>query len=160
MGRNYRSITPVQQFDPTSCWAAALEWWARAIGRGRPIITQLNLLNVYVSRWDSSNPDTNPNYGTVSRANLIAIIRDPRWRMDFEAIRGSSFSCRYLNTKMRRGPCILGYFESEVGGNHVVASYGASNTHVAVMDPNRARFRGHRVGHFTSVREIIVGYPR
>ncbi len=160
MSSKYRSISPIQQFDPTACWAAALEWWARGVGRGRPIITQLNLLSLYVARWDSTNPDTNPNYGTVSRANLIAIIRDPRWRMDFEAVRGRNFTCRLLNTKMRHGPCILGYFEPAVQGNHVVTAYGASNTHIAVMDPNGARFRGHRVEHFSGGTEIIVGSPR
>lgn len=59
MATNYRATKPVQQFDPTSCWAAALEWWARAIGN-RTVIKQLDLLNVYLSYWDASNPETNP----------------------------------------------------------------------------------------------------
>ena len=32
MAKDYLSIAPVQQFDPTACWTAALQWWARAIG--------------------------------------------------------------------------------------------------------------------------------
>ncbi len=48
MATNYRATKPVQQFDPTSCWAAALEWWARAIGN-RTVIKQLDLLNLYLS---------------------------------------------------------------------------------------------------------------
>ena len=156
MSRNYRLVTPVQQFDPTSCWAAALEWWARAI-KNRTVITQINLLNVYLNRWDSTNPDTNPNYGTVSRENLMAILRDSRWRMTCEAIAGSDFTCRHANTRMRRGPIIVGYRKPRVG-NHVVVVYGASNTHIACMDPDGARFRGPRASHYQS-SEVIVGYP-
>lgn len=154
----YHSITPVQQFDPTACWAASLEWWARAVGGGRQVITQLNLLNMYLRYWDSSNPDTNPNYGTVSRGNLIAIIRDPRWRMDCYTVQPSNFSCYYINQKMRHGPCILGYLKPGLG-NHVVVSYGASNTHIAVMDPDGAKFAGRPLAHYTSA-ELIVGSPR
>ncbi len=156
---SYRNTSPIQQFDPTSCWAASLEWWARAIKRGRPVIDQLNLLNVYVDYWDSSNPDTNPNYGTVSRANLLRILRDPRWRMDTHTMRGRDFDGYVVNRHMRHGPAIVGYFDGSVGGNHVVVAYGATAEHIAVMDPNGARFRGRRVSYFQS-SEVIVGAPR
>ena len=74
MATDYLSISPVQQLDPTSCWAAALQWWARAIG-GRVVVRQVDLLNIYVRFWDSSgDPDSNPNYGTISR--LVARNRD------------------------------------------------------------------------------------
>src|ERR1035441_7938598 len=80
MAKDYLSIAPVQQFDPTACWAAALQWWARAIG-GRTVVRQIDLLNLYVRFWDSSgDPDTNPNYGTISRAGLISVIGGSRWR--------------------------------------------------------------------------------
>ena len=160
MSRNYRRVRPIQQFDPTSCWAAALEWWARAIGN-RSVITQLNLLNVYLRMWDSretigNNP--NPNYGTVSRNNLMSILRDPRWRMDCEAIAGSRFTCHYVNQKVRNGPIIVGYRKPSVG-NHVVVCYGASETHIAKMDPDGAQFQGLRQNHYQG-GEVIVGIPR
>ncbi len=158
MAKDYTTIAAIQQFDPTACWAASLEWWAKAIGN-RAVITQLNLLPLYLAHWDSRDPDTNPDYGTVSRAGLIAIISDSRWRMDCFPISGSACTCVYLNQKMRHGPCLLGYWDTGVGGNHVVVAYGASETHVAVMDPNGARFRGRPVSVFTS-REVIIGSPR
>ena len=157
MAKNYRSIRPIQQFDPTSCWAASLEWWARAIGN-RTVITQINLLNRYVDRWDSSNPDTNPNYGTVSRENLIAIIEDSIWRMTCETMSGGDFTCHYANRRMRKGPLIVGYRKPGVG-NHVVSVYGASNTHIACMDPDGARFHGRPMTHYQN-DEVIVGYPK
>ena len=147
MAKDYLSIAAVQQFDPTACWAAALQWWARAIG-GRTVVRQLDLLSIYVRFWDSSgDPDTNPNYGTISRAGLISVIGDSRWSMTASAIAGGEFTTALLNQKMRFGPVILGYFEPEVGGNHVVVAYGASETHVAVMNPDGARFRGLPIGH-------------
>ncbi len=154
----YHSIRPVQQFDPTACWAASLEWWARAIGN-RTVVDQLNLLNVYSAYWDSRDPDTNPDYGTVSAANLKRILRDSRWSMDVAEIRPSSFSCQYVNSKMGHGPIIVGYYDTGVQGNHVVVSFGASATHVAVMDPNGARFRGHRADYFHHGSGIIVSWP-
>jgi len=157
MATNYRATKPIQQFDPTSCWAATLEWWARAIGN-RTVITQINLLNVYLRYWDSSNPDTNPNYGTVSRANLISIISDSRWRMDCETVAGIDFTCHYVNRKMKHGPLVVGYRKPGIG-NHVVSVYGASNTHIACMDPDGAQFRGPLASHYQG-SQVIVGIPR
>jgi len=158
MAKNYRSITPIQQFDPTACWAASLEWWAGAVGGGRGVVTQMNLLNLYLSYWDSSNPDTNPNYGTVSRGNLIAIIQDPRWRMDCFTVQPNDFDCYYINRKMKYGPCLLGYMRPGIG-KHVVVAYGASDTHIAVMDPDGAKFIGHSLAHYKTT-ELIIGSPR
>jgi hypothetical protein len=159
MAKDYLSIAPIQQFDPTACWAAALQWWARAAG-GRTVITQLNLLNLYLRYWDSSgDPDTNPNYGTISRAGLISVINDPRWGMSASAMAGGELTTVLLNQKMRLGPVILGYYEPAVGGNHVVVAYGASATHVAVMNPDGGQFSGRPVGHYSQSSEVILGIP-
>lgn len=157
MATHYRATKPVKQIDSTSCWAATLEWWARAIGN-RTAITQINLLNIYVHFWDSSNPDTNPDYGTVSRTNLIEIIKDSRWRMDCETLTGTRFTCHYVNQKMKHGPLVVGYHKPNVG-NHVVSVYGASNTHIACMDPDGAKFRGLLATDYQG-GEVIVGIPR
>ena len=158
MAKDYLSIAPVQQFDPTSCWAAALQWWARAIG-GRVVVRQLDLLNIYVRYWDSSNPDTNPNYGTISRPGLISVMQDSRWGMAASPMPGGELTTALLNQKMRLGPVIMGYYEPAVSGNHVVVAYGASATHVAVMNPDGGRFRGMPVGYYTPSPEVILGIP-
>src|ERR1039458_7026390 len=72
---------------------------------------------------------------------------------------GGDFTTVLLNQKMRFGPVILGYYEPEVSGNHVVVAYGASETHVAVMNPDGARFIGLPVGHYSQSSEIILGIP-
>jgi hypothetical protein len=159
MATDYLSIAPVQQFDPTSCWAAALQWWARAIG-GRTVIRQLDLLNIYLRYWDSSgDPDTNPNYGTISRAGLISVIGDSRWAMTASAMPGGELTTSLLNQKMRFGPVILGYYEPAVSGNHVVVVYGASETYAAAMNPDGASFRGLPIGHYSQSSEVILGIP-
>ena len=159
MGKDYLAIPPVVQFDPTACWAAALEWWARAIG-GRVVVRQLDLLNIYVRYWDSTgDPDTNPNYGTISRAGLIAVINDGRWGMSASPMAGGDLSTTLLNQKMRLGPVILVYYEPSVSGNHVVVAYGASETHVAAMNPDGGHFRGLPVGHYSQSSEVILGIP-
>ena len=158
MAKDYLSIAPVTQFDPTSCWAAALEWWARAIG-GRTVVRQLDLLNLYVRYWDSRDPDNNPNYGTISRDGLISVIGDSRWGMTASPMAGGEFTTSLLNQKMRLGPVILGYYEPSVGGNHVVVAYGASDTYVAAMNPDGGRFLGLPVGHYSQSPEVILGIP-
>lgn len=157
MSTSRRSVRPIQQFDSTSCWAASLEWFGRSL-RSRPAIAQLELIRDYNGYWDSSNPNTNPNYGTVSRTNLIAILSDSKWKLTVEAIPGSQFTCRHANQRMRRGPIIVGYNKPNFG-NHVVVVYGASNTHIACMDPDGARFHGRRESHYQQ-QEVIIGYPQ
>jgi hypothetical protein len=156
MPTDYTTITPVTQFDGTSCWAAALEWWARAAGR--TVIDQLTLISKYEQYWDSSgDPDTNPNYGTVSKDGLLSILSDSCWRMRCEEIRGVTFSQRYANGKL---PCIVGYFEGEVGGHHVVVACGVTDTAAKCMDPACGGFRDFRYGHFQRKGMLIVGWPR
>jgi hypothetical protein len=60
---------------------------------------------------------------------------------------------------MRLGPVILGYYDPAVSGNHVVVAYGASATHVAVMNPDGGHFRGMPVGYYTGSPEVILGIP-
>jgi hypothetical protein len=158
MAKDYLSIAPVTQFDPTSCWAAALEWWARAIG-GRTVVRQMDLLNIYVRYWDSRDPDNNPNYGTISREGLMSVINDSRWGMEASAMPGRQLTTELLNQKMRLGPVILGYYEPTVSGNHVVVAYGASATYVAAMNPDGGYFRGLLVGHYSHSPEVILGVP-
>jgi hypothetical protein len=158
MAKDYLSISPVAQFDPTSCWAAALEWWARAIG-GRVVVRQVDLLNIYLRYWDSSDPDNNPNYGTISREGLISVINDSRWGMTASAMPGTELTAVLLNQKMHLGPVILGYYEPAVSGNHVVVAYGASETHVAAMNPDGGHFRGLTVDHYSHSPEVILGIP-
>jgi len=158
MSKDYLRIAPVAQFDPTSCWAAALEWWARAIG-GRAVVRQLDLLNIYVRYWDSRDPDNNPNYGTISRTGLISVLNDTRWGMVASPMPGAQLTTVLLNQKMRLGPVIIGYYEPEVQGNHVVVAYGASATYVAAMNPDGGHFRGRLVNHYASSPEVILGIP-
>lgn len=158
MAKDYLRIAPVAQFDPTSCWAAALEWWARAIG-GRTVVRQVDLLNICVQYWDSRDPDNNPNYGTISREGLIAVINDSRWGMTASAMPGSQLTTTLLNQKMLLGPVILGYYEPAVSGNHVVLACGASATYVAAMNPDGGHFRGLLVDHYAHSPEVILGIP-
>jgi hypothetical protein len=154
MSTDYTAISPIAQFDGTSCWAAALEWWARATGR--VAIDQLTLISRYQRYWDSSgDPDTNPNYGTVSKDNLIQILSDPYWRMRCEEVGGGLFGQRYVSGKL---PCYVAYFESEVGGSHAVVVCAADESIAKSMDPSYGAFRDFRYSHFQRTQKLIVGW--
>jgi hypothetical protein len=158
MAKDYTKISAIQQFDSTACWAASLEWWARAIGN-RPIIAQLDLIELYRKHWDARNPNTNPNYGKISDEGLVEVLRDQRWGMNGANMPGSWFSCYDANQRMRFGPALLGYYEPSLSSYHVIAIYGASATHVACMDPHGARFTARPIGYFTRSNRLIVGWP-
>jgi len=154
MPTDFTTISAVAQFDETSCWAAALEWWARA--SRRVVIDQLTLISKYEQYWDSSgDPDTNPNYGTVSRDGLMSIMSEPVWRMRCEEIQGVALNQRYVNGKL---PCILAYFEREMGGYHAVVACEASETVLKCMDPAWGGFRNFRYNHFQGKGRLIVGW--
>ncbi len=156
MSTDYNRITPILQFDSTSCWAAALEWWAKATGRS--VIDQLTLISKYERYWDSSgDPDSNPNYGTVSRENLMHILSDLCWRMQCEEIRSILFNRRYLSDRL---PCIVAYFESEAGGYHAVVACAAGETTATCMDPALGAFREYRYGHYHRRDKLVVGWPK
>ena len=107
MAKDYTKISAIQQFDSTACWAASLEWWARAIGN-RPVIAQLDLIKMYRMHWDARNPNTNPNYGKISDEGLVEVLRDQRWGMNGANMPGSWFSCYDANHRMRFGPALSG----------------------------------------------------
>jgi hypothetical protein len=79
--------------------------------------------------------------------------------MTASAMTGGELTTVLLNQKMRLGPVIMGYYEPAVSGNHVVVAYGASETHVAAMNPDGARFVGLPVGHYSQSSEVILGIP-
>jgi hypothetical protein len=136
----------VAQFDQTACWAAGLEWWLRCMTQTprRTVINQMDLINRFVRFWDSSNPDTNPNYGTVTGENLGHIMDDGAINMSY-VVRGSGrWDNAFIAEKLVISPVLLGYLEPEVNGFHVNIIHSLNDgvtADVNVMDPNRGRYR-------------------
>ncbi len=152
----YRSITPIQQFDSTACWAASFAWWTRAMP-SRTNVTQGQMLSRYSHLCN--NDESSPDYGTLSLHNLQTLFGQSCWRMNRRniSIRGDTLT--RLQEYMENGPFVLGYHQLSVG-NHVVVAFEThgSPDRISVMDPNGAAFRDLRLSALS--RTLRIGCPR
>ena len=162
----YRQIPAVGQQDDTACWAASLEWWARAANREET--EQWMLMEDYDHLWGSRSD------GTISRAGMLAIIRDNRWRMSHQVLPDRSHLTReVMFAFLRSGPVYVGYFDRNVGGNHVNVIYGmadeGANPRLYAMEPAHRRngdgsYRGSHLqkvlNNYRTQGEIILASPR
>ena len=130
MPKDYTKVPAVVQFDTTACWAASLEWWARAIGN-RPIFPQLEPIKMHRDKWDTRDPDHNPEYGKITSGGLIAVIREPRWGW---TARSSRAACSTAFTPTRG--CAWG---------------------LACMDPWGGRFTARPAGYYSRSDRLIIG---
>jgi hypothetical protein len=180
MNKNYLEVSPIQQQDQSSCWAASLAWWLQAMGGSRPQRSQLDLLVYdYFDLADTDDADLNSSsFGTISQSGLEKVFGDPRWRMGYETIPGSKFTPAYLTDRTKLGPALIGYLEDEVGGLHVNGIFTADKEdswwsknrqrhgHVTVyslvcaMDPNFAMFRFRPYSHYNRCTTVTVAWPR
>ena len=154
----YGSIKAVKQMDPTCCWAASLEWWIRA-RQTLGSYTQVDILGLYAHLYEKN--EASSEYGTVNKAAMFKILGDVRWGMSTRWIMGHQFTDDEAGIMLAKGPMIVGYFEPDAGGNHVVVMYefsGSSN--MKVMDPNSGRHRTWKRSKFRNQKELVLGYLR
>ncbi|MHC5536889.1 hypothetical protein ACYOEI_01285 [Singulisphaera rosea] len=175
MGTTY--IAPVQQMDPTCCWAASLEFWSRKMSPGRTVQTQLQLIKQYKSYWDvsSTSGQVPEQYGTITGGQLISIMNEARWRMDVTSFKGSQLKESLVSKMLKEGPFVLGYHDFTVGGGHanVILSIEAhlapwadltlgdlGGTYlVSSMDPGTGVFTSRYLEYY-SLGNCYAGYPR
>jgi hypothetical protein len=139
------TVRAVQQFDQYACWAAALEWWSRANGRGRPRLTQLDIMSKYSQYWEQD--ESKPDYGGMKPQNMLKVLADPIWKMTATPVSGSAFAYPFLCNKLVDGPAFVVYYDLAVKGAHanVIVAPAKPLAHspekqFIVMEPNRGRF--------------------
>lgn len=160
MDINYHNLRAVRQIDETTCWAASLEWWLKAVG-GRGEFTQEDLLQKYHAYW-KDEPD-----GVISKKGMFALVGDPLWRMSVQWCQGFQFTPAVLEEHLARGPVYVGYYEKKVSGNHVnviykaLDSFAKGNTmRISVMEPSRGRHKTRHLNYYQGHGEIILASPK
>ncbi len=164
----YRSTPPIGQEDQTCCWAACLEWWAKAANKGNH--EQWMLIEDYDSLWDNGGD------GTISRQGMLQIVGDPRWGMNHRALPTSQLTYEVLRGFLRKGPVYTGFRSRRVQGNHVNVIWRLSrdentrnNPRLGVMEPAHRRLDqgGYQGAHvtkhlndFKAGTEVILASPR
>lgn len=156
MSKTYHNLKAAKQIDETTCWAASLSWWLKAVG-GRGEFTQEDLLQEYAQYWKSTSD------GTITKAGMSKLVYDPRWRMDVQWILGFQFSEAILAEHIARGPIYIGYYEKKVGGNHVNVIYQSleksGEIRVKVMEPDGGKHRTRNLSYYRGSGELILASP-
>jgi len=161
----YRQIAAIGQQDNTCCWAASLEWWARASGRENT--EQYILIEDYDYLWDNGGD------GTISRAGMLTIVRDARWRMNHQVLPSvNDLNSTVMFAFLRSGPVYTGFWDRQVNGNHVNVIYGmgdGDDPPIYAMEPAHSRrsdgsYRGRHVrrhlSYYKRQGEVILASPR
>lgn len=129
MGQNYEKNLPIGQFDDYSCWAASLSWWLKAVGGGRPALSQGQLITEFSKYCDE-------NGGMPPRTFRDKVCTDARFRLKMTFVSAADLSLYAISE-----PKLIVYNYPEAGGTHmnVVFKSGfdaaVSNVTVGCMEP-------------------------
>lgn len=158
MAKSYRNIDAVKQIDETTCWAACLEWWLKAV-ENRTKLTQEDALQRYLQYWKDSAD------GSISKHGMSQIVYDADWRMEVQYQLAWNMSEETLLEHIARGPVYFGYYEKKVNGNHVNVVYGAiekkSGLKLQVMEPDRGKHKIRTFSYYTNnIGDIVLASPK
>ncbi len=158
MAKNYRNIKAVKQEDKTSCWAACLEWWLKAV-ESRPKLEQWEIIEEYSEYWESTSD------GTISKLGLCKLVYDARWRMQVQYQLALNIREETLLEHLARGPVYFGYYEKKVNGNHVNVIYDyfekKGNLQLKLMEPNGGKHKTRPFTYYSNnIGEIVLASPK
>ncbi len=138
--RNLAYTQPaVKQPTPTTCWAASLSWWGKALKGGRPSLS----VDLVVSKY--SNLADGASLG-LSFGNMIAILKREEWKAVGSHLEGSMLDYKFLKMHIRAsGPVVVGYPLNKDEGHYVVvvapSISRAKLEDFIVMDPLTGSYR-------------------
>ena len=157
MGKHYRNIKAVKQEDNTSCWAACLEWWLKAVVN-RPKKEQWEIIADYSQYWETT-PD-----GTISRLGLCKLVYDARWRMKVQYQLPWNMREETLLEHLSRGPVYIGYYDKKVNGKHVNVIYDSYRNggvlKLRAMEPNKGKHSIRNFSYYTRGEELVLASPQ
>jgi len=157
---DYTQTKAIGQFDKNSCWAACLSWWLKAVGDGRPALSQLNLIAEFDKYCD---PDTG---GLSPKAFKDVVSKDARFKMSMSYFTASKFVGAGL--PIGDTPIIVIYNYPTIGGTHMNVVFEKRDGTVNCMEPyfpypgkdgNRTgKFERRPTSHFLNSPEIGLAW--
>lgn len=115
MASRYRSVKPIGQGYPNTCWAASLAWWLRATRKATLEEWEIMDDEHYSDLWDRPDGST-----PIDEPGLLKIMTDPRWGMKHQKIlSGRDLSGPILAAHLNFGPIYIGYYDVVGNNNHV-----------------------------------------
>jgi hypothetical protein len=136
----YKNTKPILQQKQNDCWAASLAWWltamkmANAIGR-----YQIYNDTIFKSYYRDDCAPTDPNYGKLSKEELIKVLSDSRWGLS--VLEMPYFTGTDVTGFLKKGPVIVGYYDIGRQTYHVnvICGYDAELDMVVSMEPASRR---------------------
>ncbi len=143
-----------RQVTEDTCWAAALSWWADAMGNGRPKRTPEQIY------WEYAGLLAGQTENTMPMQTLIRVWSEPIWKATVIG-KPHGFSPDWLTQQLRYGPLMLAFVSAASSVGHVVVVVVPSSRYGAfvVMDPAVADFPEWGYGRFTANYALFAG-PR
>ena len=128
MAQDYRKTPPIGQIDKFACWAASTSWWLKALGGGRPAISQMDLIVQYTRFCDD-------NGGLPHSYFMNNLAKEARFMMRA----AYSQSSQWANAPLPLGdrPVIVVFNYPQVGGTHMNVIFGQDTAKrtVTAMEP-------------------------
>ncbi len=153
-----QSIPAVKQGTPTTCWAACLSWWGRAVKAGRPQKTQDEVFNMYAGMADSDL--------TMPGPKLAMLLRSPTWNAEVVFNPGRRVGPKFLRDHLTAGPAMVGYLDpmypTTCHCNVIVAPTATDPDRFTVMEPGSGMFVQKSYGKFGTLAAIdfLLAWPR
>lgn len=125
---NWKDTKPIGQFDNMACWAASTSWWLKALGGGRPQLTQTDLIVQYTKYCDETG-------GMPHNTFMNSMAKEARFMMKSAYSPTSMFA----NSPLLLGdrPVIIVFTYPLLGGTHmnVIFDQDATKRTVTAMEP-------------------------
>jgi len=152
----YSDTHAIRQHHRNGCWAACLEWWCKCV-LGTTGYTQDGIRqNSSVKSMYQSDSGTgtqyhtwSSRYGTLETNELLSLLQGGPWFLAASTV--NNFNGAVLQTKLARGPVIVGFYD--LSGNtwhvNVICNYDSSLDMALVMEPRKGKYMDKAMADFT-----------
>lgn len=165
MATDYSKLKAEGQFDKFACWAACLSWWLRALGDGKPALSQAQLISEFNNLCDDN--------GALPPSKFKHnVCTDARFKISMNFFSVSWY--RQQGLPILDLPVIVVYNYPDVGGTHMnvifdkqwspgnIYTYNCMEPYFP-MDAKDGKRSGTYVrratSHFLNSQEIGLAWP-
>lgn len=152
----FSHIPAIKQNHRNGCWAACMEWWSKGV-LGYGGFTQDNIREIDVIKEMYETNSTNgknwnkkgKKYGSLEKHELIGFLQCAPWSLNAQEV--TNFNSATLQTRLQRGPVVIGFYD--LSGNtwhvNIICGYDSNYDMAVVMEPRDGEFVDKAFSDFT-----------
>lgn len=153
----------VSQWNPMSCWAAALESWLQAVNAGRPKYAQDQLVTKYATYKQVGHA----KYCGIEPYDLEVVFNDLHIQHYNMNISGRPVRPAFISETLKTKRHLLLIYKSGSTCGHTLVLYGigypeGSELAISVMDPAFGGYRNIPFSDFDKYfgQPIVIGFAK